>query len=162
MTQKAHAAYGTALMRKNETGVFVAVAELRDISGPSMEKDEIDVTTHDSPDGYREFIGGLKNPGEVEAEINFLFENETHMQAIDDFDSRENVLYRLVFPDAEAIEDRSYFEFHTTLLSFEFTAELEDAIVASLTWKVSGKPELVVGGSGEPSDYEESGTGGTE
>lgn len=141
---RAQAAYGTKILRQNGSGGgsgnnFTEVARLDDISGPSMEKDEIEVTGHDSPDGYKEYIGGLKDGGSVEAEAFFLKDEETHMQALDDFDSRENQLYRLEWPDG------AYFEFEAFVQSMEFTNELEDAVKASFTWKVSGKPKFDAG-----------------
>lgn len=37
----------------------------------SGEKEQLDVTHMESPDQFREFIGGLKNPGELSMEGNF-------------------------------------------------------------------------------------------
>lgn len=49
-------------------GVAVSVAtndigDLTEISLPETESADIDVTTHDSANGYREFLGGLKDGG---------------------------------------------------------------------------------------------------
>ena len=39
--------------------VGTAIAELESISGPSISMDTIDVTTHNSTGGIREFVGGM-------------------------------------------------------------------------------------------------------
>ena len=41
------------------------VAELTEISGIDMSADTIDVTTLNSTSGFREFVAGLKDGGEV-------------------------------------------------------------------------------------------------
>ena len=52
-----------------------AVAGLTEISGLSLSADTLDTTTLDSADGYREFIGGFKDGGEVS--ISGYFDNTT-------------------------------------------------------------------------------------
>lgn len=61
---------GTTLT-KTKSGSEVADLEIVDIKTLGefgVESDEIDVTTLDSPDGYREFIGSLKDAGEISFE----------------------------------------------------------------------------------------------
>lgn len=48
------------------------VAELTNISGPSSTSEEIDITNHDSPDNYREFVMGIIEGGKFEIEGNFV------------------------------------------------------------------------------------------
>jgi len=59
-------AWGTQFKRETNTpGTFEVVANITDIKGPSREREAIEVTAHDSPDQYREFVKGLKDGGEV-------------------------------------------------------------------------------------------------
>lgn len=55
--------------------VFTTIAEVKDISGPSIEVGTEEVTSHDS-NGWREYIATLKDGGEVSFDINF-FEDTT-------------------------------------------------------------------------------------
>ncbi|CAM3775709.1 phage tail tube protein [Alkalicoccus chagannorensis] len=148
MTSQAKKAFGTQIKRKTETDTWEGVAELTDITGPSMEADEIDVTSHDSEGGYREYVQGLKDAGEIEAELFFLKDEPSHMKALDDFNAGDNEMYRMIFPDADEEEDRSYFEFEAFVNGFEIEAEMEEAIKASVSWKVSGKPTFEAGSEG--------------
>ena len=47
-------------------GVYVTMGDVRSLSGPSMTRAAIDNTHSTSPAGWREFIGGLRDGGEVE------------------------------------------------------------------------------------------------
>ena len=60
------------------TEIFATIAEVRDITPPSMERDVIDVSSHDSTGGWKEFISGWRDGGEVEFEVNWLPTNATH------------------------------------------------------------------------------------
>ena len=48
------------------------VLELASISGPSQSRDMIDVTSHDSASGFREFIAGIIGAGEVSLDGNLI------------------------------------------------------------------------------------------
>lgn len=48
------------------------VLELTGISGPSEARDLIDVTNHDSANGFREFVAGPVTGGEIAVEGNFV------------------------------------------------------------------------------------------
>jgi len=49
-----------------------ALAELTSIGGPKLKVDTIDLTSHDSTSGFREFVAGLKDGGEIKIEGNFI------------------------------------------------------------------------------------------
>ena len=59
--------HGTLLQRGDggDPETFTTVAEVLNISGPSLSRDTIDVTTMDSPDEWIEFIAGLNDVGEI-------------------------------------------------------------------------------------------------
>lgn len=129
-------AHGVKFQRRDETGTFTDVANVTNISGPSIEREEIDVTTHDSAGGWMEFIGGLKNGGEVSVDVNYRPADHDHLVA--DFEDAEPRTYRIVFPDAEA----TVWEFNAIMTGFEAEFPYDGKMEASLTFKVTGKPDL--------------------
>lgn len=131
--------FGTTLSRGNGAGteVFTAIAGVTNISGPSISRETLDVTGHDSPDGYREFLGGLKDPGEVSIDVNYR--PSAHDVFVDDLDDESPRNYKLVFPDG------TEWAFPAILTGFEPSAPFDDKLTASLTFKVSGKPEITPG-----------------
>lgn len=133
-------AFGTQLQRGDGAGpeVFEAIANVTDITPPGLERETLDVTSHGSPDAWREFIGGLKDGGEVEIEINY--DPREHDALIADFEDDEPRNYKVVWPKA-----LGSWEFAAVLTNFEPEAPHDDKLAASLTFKVSGKPTITTG-----------------
>lgn len=129
-------AFGTQLLRGDggTPEIFTAIANVTSISGPGLSRETIDVTAHDSPDGWMEFLGGLKDAGEVSADINY--DPSKHDTLVADFDDDEPRNYQLVFPDATT------WSIQAILTGFEPEAPYDDKLAASLTFKVTGKPTL--------------------
>lgn len=131
--------FGTALQRGDgatPTETFTTIANLTSIEGPGIERETIDVTAHDSEGGWMEFVGGLKDGGEVEVEVNY--DPSQHDTLVADFDDEDPTNYRLVFPDDIA----TTWSFSAILTEFSPEAPYDDKLVASMTFKVTGKPTL--------------------
>lgn len=93
------AAYGTRLIYRdpadlqNRSVHFVA-----DIAGPDVNVETIDVTTHDSPDHFNEFIPGMANGGDVNFELIFDAAAGGHARIIEMVADREPVDFLLYLP----------------------------------------------------------------
>ena len=70
MATAAYAAYGTVLRYIGPPEL--AVGELTTIGGVPVSQDAVDVTSHSSTSGYREFVAGLLDAGEVTFEGNHI------------------------------------------------------------------------------------------
>lgn len=136
-------AFGTALQRSDmaSSPTFTEIANVSTISGPSISRNTYDVTSHDQTDAYMEFIGGLKDAGEVSLELNWdpateaTHDDSTGLLAdLEDTDPRD---YKLVFPDGT-----TEWAFSAILTSFEPDHPVDGKITASATFKLSGKPTL--------------------
>ena len=126
MTTSGRAAYGTLLKRSGTT-----LAEVTNLSGPSMNVDPLEMTSHDSS-GNREFFGGLFDGGEVTAEVNFMPGNATHKQVIADLKARTISTWSIVYPDA------STYSFSALVTGFEPSAPVDGKLSATITLKVTG------------------------
>lgn len=127
--------FGTTLARSNMAGspVFTDLAGITNISGPGISREVLDVSAHDSPDGYREFLGGIKDPGEVSLDVNY--DPKVHDVWMDDLDDTVPRDYIITYSDG------STEEFKALLTNFEPSAPFDDKLSASATFKVTGKPE---------------------
>ncbi|WUI00204.1 phage tail tube protein [Spirillospora sp. NBC_00431] len=130
--------YGAQLKRGDggSPEVFTAIANSTNIEGPGIERETYDVTAHDSPDAWREFIGGLKDGGEVSIDLNY--DPSKHDALVADFEDADPRNYQLVFPDSES----TTWSFKAILTEFSPEAPHDDKLAASATFKVSGKPTL--------------------
>src|SRR5690349_5997020 len=90
--------FGTQFQRATTLSpgtVYETIANVTSISGPDRKRETIDVTAHDSPGQYMEFIGGLKDGGEVSLDINYDPAEDTH-DLDEDFDDTAARNYRVV------------------------------------------------------------------
>ncbi|MGW2260272.1 phage tail tube protein [Streptomyces sp. NPDC001780] len=130
--------FGVKLKRGDgaATEVFTEIADITNLGGPGLSRETVDVTSHGSPDAWMEFVGGLKDAGEVSVDINY--QPAKHDLLVDDFDDEEPRSYQIVFPDEAA----TTWTIKALLTGFEPEAPYDDKLSASLTLKVSGKPTL--------------------
>ena len=134
---------GTKFYRwSSGSSLWVAIAEITSISGPGMSRETIEVTALDTTGGYREFIGGLREGGDVTLSMNFS--RATYEAMKDDFEDDDNQSYAIVLPD----DDRTTLEFEGLVMEVPLGIETGDKISADVTIKVSGQVELYDGSSG--------------
>ena len=128
-------ALGTTLSIGTTTAV--TVAGLTSIGGLELSADTIDVTTLDSDGGYREFIAGFKDAGEVSLE-GYLKSaaGEGQKELYDLFESGETEDFSIDFPNG------AKWAFKGIVTGFATGADLEDPLSFSGAIKVSGKPTL--------------------
>lgn len=131
---------GTVLKMGKDTAAK-KVAGLTEIGGLELSADTIDTTTLDSDGGYREFIGGFKDAGEVS--LTGFFDPTTgngQKELYDAFESGEVQDFIIEFP----AELKTSWNFKGVVTGFNTSTTLEDPVSFEGTIKVSGKPELVV------------------
>ncbi|MEU0245171.1 phage tail tube protein [Streptomyces sp. NPDC006235] len=133
-------AFGIALKRGDgaPTEAFVTIGKVTGVNGPEIERETYDVTAHDSVDGWREFIGGLKDAGEVS--INLNYDPRVHDDLVADFEDTKPRNYRMVFPNGIG-----QWDLKLILSGFSQEAPVDDKLSAELKFKVSGKPVIVEG-----------------
>jgi len=132
-------AHGIALQRSDmaTTPVFTAIGNVTNVGGPEMERDTYDVTAHDG-DGWKEFIGGLKDGGEVSLTVNY--DPSKHDDLVADFEDDVPRDYKLVFPGGIG-----EWALKLILTGFSQEAPVDGKLSAELKFKVSGKPVITPG-----------------
>ena len=124
-------AFGTKLLKSD-----VAIAQVKAISGPGLSIDTVDVTTHDSTEGWEEVVVTILRSGEVTLDI--VYDPAIHDSLTDQMVSKLSDDYELQFPD----DAYTSFTFDAFITSFEPSAPVEDALTASVTLKITGVPIL--------------------
>lgn len=136
------AGVGTKLQRGNEDSSsgaaesFTDIAEVNSISGPTMSRGTIDVTSLDSTGGYREFITGFRDPGQVTLNMNFSL--DTYDDFLSEFEGSVAKTYQIVLPDS----GNTTIQFDALVTDLPLDIPLDDKITANVTLKLTGKPTL--------------------
>lgn len=115
------------------------VGSLTSINAPELTAETTDVTALDNQDGYKEFLGGFKDGGEVAVE-GFMDGTDEGQQTMHDaFEGQEAHACKIVFPEAIG----KTWRFNGVISKFKSgDASLTDALKFSASVKVSGKPTL--------------------
>lgn len=119
------------------TEAFSAIAMVKGVRGPSISGSTADITSFDSPDGFREFIGTLRDAGTLSFSINYDPGDTTHTALLNDLINGTTRNFEMHFNDTGA----SVLELAGIVTGFEITAELEQVVQANCTIKLTAKPE---------------------
>ncbi len=137
MTQ-ATAGFATILKIGNgaTSETFDEIAEVLDIEGPSLTSSSIEVTSHSSG-GWREYIGGLKDGGEISFSLN-LVPNETTQWTdthglLGLYTSGATNNFQIIFPDS------TQGDFAATVTDFGLKAPMDGQNKADVKMKISGE-----------------------
>lgn len=132
-----------------------SVADLTSIGGLEPSADTIETTTLDSVNGWRTFIQGLKDGGEVSLS-GFLNVGDTNgqMALYNAFNSGTLTPFTILFPFGAS------WTFNGVVTGVSTGAEMEDQVSFESTVKVSGQPSLGLTASGGLTALALVGTGG--
>lgn len=119
------------------------IAELTEIGGMDLAQDTIEVTTLDN--SWRNFIGGMKDAGEISLTGFFNPSDTQGQKALYDALVGATVLtYSIIFPSPLTAQ----WDFSAVVTKFTTGAAMEDAISFEATLKVTGTPALGITASG--------------
>lgn len=136
-----YAGFLTTLQRRTSTGpdVFTNVAQIKDLSGPSAQSDQIEVSHRDSR--WRRFVSGMRDGGEVSFDVVFDPDHASHDPLVTG--SLWNLLeegavgvFRIVFPGVGTATTTATFSAFVS--NFEITSPLEDGTGGAVTMKITG------------------------
>lgn len=123
------------------TEVFTTIAEVMDITGPSISLDTEEVTSQTSANGYDEHIGTILRGGDVTFDINYGPTDGTHDETtglISVMNAKSLNNFQLVMTDAGT----TTWSFAALVTGFEPAMPVAGALRASVTLKISSKPTL--------------------
>ena len=126
------------LTSKATTPVVSLIGSLSNIGEVAPSADEIEVTTLDSDGGYKEFLQGMKDAGEVP--VSGYMDATTaknQNKLITYFDTGETVGAEIEFPDGTTVGFDCYIKAYTM-----GGAEIGGAVAFGATLRVTGKPTV--------------------
>jgi predicted secreted protein len=125
---------------------WTTVAEVKSITPPAYARDAQEATHTEITDGYREFVSGLRDAGEISVELNFVPDSDTTDMVFASFNSDELQQVRILFADgsqAGVNPTCSKFTCSGFITGFATEGPLDDVMTGTVTFKISGKPTFV-------------------
>jgi len=121
------------------------VASINTINGIEISADTVEVTTHDSPDAYKEYIPGLLDAGDVAVEGYFnATDTDGQIAMLTDMNARQSRSASIEFPASIGAS----WTFDGLITSLKIgDAPVDGAIPFTATIKVTSKPVLAVSAS---------------
>lgn len=118
--------------------VWSTVAEVTNISPPGIQRDSVDASHENGPDEWRESIPGLKTPGEMSIEMNFVPGGDAYADLFAELSDKEVRNRRIVFPDGEVMGFRAF------LTGLESQVPVDAQMKATATFTLSGAVDPIV------------------
>lgn len=124
-------------LQRNNGSSFDDIAEIKDIQAIRYSSTAIDATNIQSQDGFKEFIVGLKDSGELTFSIQIdLSNNQSAYDTLrQDLLNKIKIGYRFRFPDGNLID---YYD--SIVTGLRTSVPLDNIIQADVTIKLSGRP----------------------
>lgn len=134
MTTQASIGYGTkfALETAPGSGTYFDIAEIDDLTPPNEKADVLDATNFDSPNGYKEFIAGMVDPGDLKFSMNFLPGSASETLILAARASRVAYGGKVTFPQGQV------WTFLLLVLEYAPAAPADKKMTCSVSGKVSG------------------------
>jgi predicted secreted protein len=126
---------------------FTKIVEIIDINGPNMSHDVIEVTNQDSTNGWREFLPGLRDGGEVSVTANWYPAHATQdgtegaagTGLLSKFTDDDLHNFQIVTED-DGTGGTLTIEFAAVVTNFSIALPLEEQAKLDFTLKMSGAP----------------------
>lgn len=130
MASNATAGAGTAITWNGKY-----IGDVTEIGDLDTSADDIEVTDHESPDGYKEYIQGLKDGGELEVSGNFYPTNTGQSALISDINGGTIRTAVITLPGSVGT-----WIFDAYVKGFTTSTPIDGQVQFTATLKVTGKP----------------------
>ena len=120
---------------------FETLAEITDISGPSLSAEKIDVTSLDTVGSYREYITGFIEPGDITLAMNYT--KDTYDKMLTALNAGTEYDMQILIPDSTTTDSK--LEFVGIVQTLAFAIPVGDKVSADATITVSGQTTFTKG-----------------
>ena len=102
-------AYGATVERSLDGTTWEAIPEAKGIAVPTVETDYQEATSLDSPNGFKEYVKGLKDAGVISVPCGYT--PAGYEQQLADQAATDSIYYRTTLPAAPSQSSGDVFEF---------------------------------------------------
>jgi Lambda phage tail tube protein, TTP len=125
---------GTQFQRSPDGTTYTTIGEAKKVALAIKGSFE-DVSNMDMPDPFKQFIGGLIDPGSAKVEANFLNNDTVQNLLLGDLTSQTDLFWRVQLPSA-----RGKFEFSGFVEELSPDFDVSKPAGQSVSVKITGKP----------------------
>ena len=102
-------AYGATVERSTDGTTWARIPECKGVAVPVVETEYLDATSLDSPNGFREYVKGMKDAGVISVPCGYTAAG--YEQQLADRDAAEAIYYRTTMKPAPGQSSGDVFEF---------------------------------------------------
>ena len=128
-------AFGTQL-KIQITGTYTAIAEITRIRGLNLTAETVEVTSHSSTDAWKEYIPTVLSAGDVTFDLNYVPSDTAHAALVSALTAKTISDFQIILPDA----GNTTWTFSANVTAFNVEANVNGALTAAVTLRVTGKP----------------------
>lgn len=132
--------HGATFTRSDDAtsgGTFATIGNVIMIGPPNATRETPEATHLESTERWREYIGGMKDAGEVTAELDLDPNDATLASLYTDLNTDTAGYYKITFPDSTAW---GFSAFITSIAPGEVS---DQKMTVALTFRVTGKPAWI-------------------
>lgn len=135
--------HGVDLQRSNDGtsgGTFATVGTIYDLTPPNPTRATVETTSHSSTDRWQEYVSGLRDGGEMTADIAFDAATGTAVYSFfADLNADTAGYYKLVHNDSGGRE----WGFAAWVTEITPTTPIDDKQMFTVSFKLTGKPTFI-------------------
>jgi hypothetical protein len=128
--------FATILAKKTGPTTYAPIVEMTDFGFPEYSRDSVDYTHFGSPDRFREHKPGLADAGDLTFSYALIPGVADDATVAASFASLTVEEWRVTFPNGATFDVKGFATKHSRAVP------MDDKMVGSATFKVSGKPVL--------------------
>lgn len=143
MSTKQIIAYGGKVERSLNGTTWTSIPEVKGIAVPEVTQEYVEVTSLDSPNGYKEYIKGLKDAGEITLLCGYT--SDGYDQMVQDQAANQAIYYRVTMalaPGQTVADEFEYLGYPTPTLKANGIGE---AVDMELKLRITGAPTFTPG-----------------
>lgn len=123
-----------AIANYDSPTTFVDLGEVLDMTGPNLTRDAVDATNMSSTSRHREYIGGLRDAGEITAELNYAPGSAGDDQLLLAYNDDDYWPIKITFHNSDTWTANAF------ITAYEPSMPNEDKMTLSVTFKLTGVP----------------------
>ena len=136
-------AYGATVERSTDGTTWTEIPECKGVAGPVVETEYLAATSLDSPNGFREYVKGLKDAGVISVPCGYT--SAGYEQQLGDQAEAEPIYYRTTMKPAPDQTTGDIFEFRGFPTPQLEGGDVGELVMMSISIRTTGDVEWTAG-----------------